>query len=74
MTKAKELGFNVKSEGIYHVIIENGSFAEHGLSCLSLTKDDVYNILKKKHIERRRVYLLLISDSGDVKIIEKDRS
>jgi uncharacterized membrane protein YcaP (DUF421 family) len=71
---AKDLKMQTRSQGIYHIVVENSAVIQHGLTQCEISKKDVYNILKKKRVDIRDVYLLLISDSGEIKLILKEQA
>jgi hypothetical protein len=46
-----------------HIIISDGTINKHTLKTLAMDEDEVYDILKKKNIQKNEVYLMLIDDS-----------
>lgn len=70
----KDLRISVKDEGLYHIIIENSCINPHGASEVRMSKDDIISLLNGKGISIKDVYLMMISDSGDVQIVKKEKS
>lgn len=64
---------NIKSNecGIYHVIIDNGTINSHGLSEIGLTKAQLTRRLKSLGHTPADIYLMMVNDSGDERIISK---
>ncbi len=64
---------NVKSSerGIFHIIIDNGVLNAHGLSEVGLTKGQIVHKLEKRGEKIPDIYLMMISDLGEERIISK---
>ena len=70
---AKDLNISIKDTGLYHVVIENGYINRHGAEELDLDKEKKSKILDSKKIRRKDVFLMMVSDSGEIEIIRKDK-
>ncbi len=70
---AKDMNIRVSDSGFYRIIIENGSINKHGMSVVGFSRDRLDKMLKKKGIDRREVYLMMVNGSGDVQIIRKEK-
>lgn len=70
---AKDLNISIKDTGLYHVVIENGYINRHGAEELDLDKEKISKILDSKKIRRKDVFLMMVSDSGEIEIIRKDK-
>lgn len=70
---AKDMNIRIKDTGLYHIIIENGYINRHGAEDLKLDKEKISKILDSKKIRRKDVFLMMISDSGEIEIIRKDK-
>ncbi len=64
---------NIKSDdqGIFHIIIDNGVLNSHGLFEVSLSKEQIEHKLQKHSLGISDVYLMMISDGGEERIISK---
>ena len=70
---AKDMHVTVSDNGIYHIVIENGRLSPHGMTKTGLNAKAVDSILKEKSLLRSDVYLMTISDEGDIKIVKKEK-
>ncbi len=66
-----QLKIAVKESGIFHIVIDNGTVNEHGLCTVGLTRAQLSNRLLKRGTRESDVYLMMISDSGEERIITK---
>ena len=69
---AKQMKIKVKDEGIYHIVIDKGIINQHNLRELDLTEADLLKKLAGSHLSPKDIYLMMISDTEDIKIIRKD--
>lgn len=69
---AEQLKIEVSDEGLFHIIIDKGIFNAHNIRELNMSKQQVMDILSKKHLSPKDVYLMMIGDAGDVQILRKD--
>lgn len=67
----EQLNIKVKENGIFHIIIDNGAVNTHGLSEVSLTREQLTHKLEKKGLRTSDVYLMMIGDAGEERIIRK---
>ncbi len=70
---AEQLHLKPKETGLFHIIIEQGSLNKHGMEQLSITKDHVSSILSKKGLALKDIYLMMINDANETKIIPKEK-
>lgn len=70
---AEQLHLKPKENGLFHIIIEQGSLNKHGLSQAGLTPSSVSTALSKKGLSVNDVYIMLVNDAGEVKIIPKEK-
>ena len=68
----KDLKIKPRETGLYHVIINKGEVNAHGLAEAGLTNEGLRKILSRRQIAAKDVYLLMINDLGDERIIRKD--
>ncbi len=68
---AQELKVKVKDEGLYHILIDKGVINRHGLSRVSMTKEDLRRRLSARGLTPKDVYLYLMNDAGKTEIVEK---
>ena len=64
----------VTEQGIFHMIIDNGILNKHGLSQVGLSKEQICRKLSKRGVRISDVYLMIISDSGEERVITKKES
>ena len=69
---AKDMGIKVSDSGLYHIIIENGEINPNGVSEMGLESPVLENILKKENLSADNIYLMLVSDLGEIQIIRKE--
>ncbi len=64
---------NVKADeqGIFHIVIDNGVLNAHGLSEVGLTKGQIIHKLNTRGEQIGDIYLMMISDAGEERIISK---
>ena len=69
---AEQLHIKVKETGLFHIIIEQGQVNRHGIRQLKLTREGLEKDLAKKGLKVSDVYLMMINDAGDIRIIPKE--
>lgn len=69
---AKDMNMNTSDSGLFHIIIENGLINSHGLCGAGLEKEELDRILREKRLERKNIYLMMISDKGEIEIVLKE--
>ncbi len=67
----EQLQIKTSEQGIFHIIIDNGVLNKYGLSQLSLTREQIEKKLSKRGADIRDVYLMMISDAGEERVITK---
>ena len=69
---AEDLHLKPKESGLFHIIIERGYINRHGITEIGLSERTLRNELKKKGLRISDVYLMMINDAGERKIIKKE--
>ena len=67
----EQLHIKVKDPGLYHIIIDKGVINRHNLTECHLTQKQLVKQLSQKGIRKKDVYLMMLSDTGETKIILK---
>ena len=70
----KQLNVRTTDSGMYHIIIDNGYANSHGMSLVGLSKDLLDRRFKKQGRNISDVYLMLVNDAGDERIIYKEET
>ena len=70
---AEQLHLEPKETGLFHIIIEQGNLNKHGMEQLSISKDEVTLLLSKKGLALKDIYLMMINDANETKIIPKEK-
>ena len=70
---AEQLHLKPKETGLFHIVIEQGSINKHGLSSLSITESYIKKELSRRNLTVKDVYLMLINDANEIKIIKKEK-
>ena len=71
---AEDLNLKPRETGLFHIVIEQGSLNKHGMQQLNLTADDVRIALSKKGLNIKEIYLMMINDANEIKIVTKEKS
>lgn len=66
-----QLQIKCTENGIFHIIIDNGAVNKHGLSEVNLSAEQLEYKLKKRGVCARDVYLMMISDTGEERLVLK---
>lgn len=69
----KSLRCPEKESGIFHILIDKGTLNRHALKELSMSKDEVAKLLRKQKCEIKDIYIMLINDRGEHKIVLRDK-
>ena len=69
---AEQLNISCEESGLFHIIIERGRINKHGLEEIGYTKEKLVRRLSKQNISPKNVYLMMINDADDMRIILKD--
>ena len=70
---AEQLGLDPQETGLFHIIIEQGNLNSHGIEQLNLSTKDVCNLLSKNNLNIKDIYLMMINDANEIKIIPKEK-
>lgn len=70
---ANDMNIEIKDSGLCHIVIENGLVNIHGLSEADLDNKKLDALLADRQLRQKDIYLMMISDSGDIEIIMKDK-
>lgn len=68
----EQLNIKTKDTGIFHIIIDNGAANTYGLSQVGLSKAQLIHKLEKQGHQISDVFLMLINDCGEERIIYKE--
>ena len=68
----EQSGIEVKDNGIYHIVIDQGVLNRHALDQLSLSEQEVEAILASRRLQKKDVYLLMIDDARQISLIRKE--
>ena len=71
---AEQLHLKTKESGLFHIVIDHGTVNQHGISQLGISRDQLTDELKKKDLCISDVYLMMINDVGERKIVPKEKS
>lgn len=71
---AKDMKIKVSDGGMEHIIISEGFINKHSLKLLKISKKEVSDILAKKKLVPKQVYLMLMDDAKKVKIFKKEEN
>lgn len=70
---AEELGIKIEETGLYHIIIEQGSLNKYGMEQTNTTEKQIQKIIAKKGLQVKDIYLMMINDANDIKLIPKEK-
>lgn len=70
---AEQLHLKVEDNGLFYIIIDHGYVNSYGLARLSLSREWLESQLKKKRLCVSDVYLMMINDAGEQRIIKKEK-
>ena len=70
---ADDLHLKPKETGLFHVVIEQGVPNKHGMGRLGMTRQSLEKTLSHKGLSLSDVYIMMINDAGDVRVIPKER-
>lgn len=69
---ASELGLSVPEKGLFHIVIERGRINRHGIKEIGYSKELLVSILAKEGYRAEDIYLMMINDAGDTRIIPNE--
>ena len=67
----EQLNITTNERGIFHIVIDNGCINLHGLDEVGLTREKLIKKLNAAKKTPADVYLMMISDGGEERIIYK---
>ena len=70
---AEELGIKADDKGLEAVVISDGEISKCSLKICGLSRDWLFDTLKKENTELNDVFLMIANRQGEYKIIEKER-
>lgn len=70
---AQQLHIKTKETGLFHIIIEQGVLNRHGAEQLSVSRHSLEKELAQKGLTVSDIYLMMINDAGERKIIPKEK-
>ncbi len=69
----EQLKISPEEKGLFHIVIERGKINSHGLKITGYSKDSLLRRLSKEGYTPRDVYLLMINDADEMRLIpQKD--
>jgi len=68
----EQMQVKVTESGIFHIVIDNGTVNKHGLKEVGLTRGQIQHKLDKRGLKTSDVYLMMIDDAGEERIISKE--
>ena len=69
----EQLGLSAEDPGLYHILIDKGVVNAHTQGQLHLSKEELSAILKKEGKKREEIYLMVINDRRDYRILPTTR-
>ena len=69
---AEELGIKTNDKGLEVVVISDGEISKCSLKICGLSRDWLFDTLKKENTELNDVFLMIANGQGEYKIIEKE--
>ncbi|MBE6577376.1 MAG: DUF421 domain-containing protein [Ruminococcaceae bacterium] len=66
----EQMQIKVKENGVFHIVIDNGTVNEHGLCEVGLTRAQLEHKLGGASV--KDIYLMMISDSGEERTVKKE--
>lgn len=70
---AEQLHIKSKETGLFHIVVEQGVLNKHGLSQTNLSASKISSMLSKKGLRLCDIYIMMVNDAGDTKIIPKEK-
>ncbi len=67
----EQMNIKADEQGLFHIVIDNGVLNAHGLEEVNLSKGQIIHKLDKRGLKINEVYLMMISDGGEERIISK---
>lgn len=70
---ANDIGIDIRENGLFHIIIEHGKVNAHGLCEVGYTQEKLASILSPLGYIPEDIYLMMINDAKEIRIIPKDK-
>lgn len=70
---ARDMNIKTKESGLFHIIIEHGCINQHGITQIGLNETILCRNLSKKGLKLSDIYLMMVNDAGEEKIILKEK-
>lgn len=70
---AEDMGVSIKDNKIETVVVNDGIILDNSLKLCGKTSSDVKNILKKKHMSLKDVFMMTLDALGNYNIIRKEK-
>lgn len=70
---AKDFGINIIDNKIETVVVSDGHILDNSLELCHKSEEEVYNILKKEHINLCDVFIMTLDALGNYNIVQKER-
>lgn len=70
---AAQLGIKAEESGIYHIVVCEGVVNKNSLKSLGISKEELFAKLKSSDVQLGDIYIMMINDANDTKIIKKER-
>ncbi len=71
---AEQLHLKPRETGLFHIVIEQGVLNEHGMNQLGFDRRRIERELAKKGLSINDIYLMLVNDAEEIKIIPKEKA
>ena len=68
----QQLNIKCEDPGLFHIVIERGRINKHGLKEIGYSKEKLIRTLAKRNVTPKEIYLLMINDVDDMRIILKE--
>ncbi|MBQ8344896.1 MAG: DUF421 domain-containing protein [Clostridia bacterium] len=69
---AEQLGILTEESGLYHIMVDKGIANQHALKEMGWSTQQLEHTLADHHLRQKDVYLMMVGDRGDLRIIRKD--
>ncbi|MBR2353324.1 MAG: DUF421 domain-containing protein [Clostridia bacterium] len=71
---AEQMKLSVEDEGLYYIMVDKGCINRHNLNLLGVSEEELKKRFISKKLSLRQIYLMMMNEKGDVKIIRKDKA
>jgi len=69
---AAALGIKSEESGIYHIVVCEGVINKNSLKSLGMSQEELLQKLKASSVPLKSIYIMLINDAKETKIIKKE--